>query len=201
MRILRVSVIPDRQRSKVAGAARNRRAEDHGDQEKGEHGLDYEAGGGRNREGHGAQSGVVRECRCAEAGLRSPQYGPQQQRTDDTANELTDDVANRLAGAHRAGGEHADSDGGVHVPARHGAVGEGEKVPMNSARSLGAIRLDIVDSKDEIDSSARSGCVKGRYVGWGWLAARVGAASRRVYSAAMVCGLKLTLSAFATPAP
>src|SRR4030081_874900 len=31
------------------------------------------------------------------------------------------------------------------------------KVPMNSARSLGAIRLDIVDSRDEIDSSARSG--------------------------------------------
>src|SRR5882672_9732623 len=32
-----------------------------------------------------------------------------------------------------------------------------EKVPMNSARSLGAIRLDIVDSTDEIDRSARSG--------------------------------------------
>jgi len=28
------------------------------------------------------------------------------------------------------------------------------KVPMNSARSLGAIRLDIVDSRDEIDRSA-----------------------------------------------
>src|ERR1700682_1282746 len=32
-----------------------------------------------------------------------------------------------------------------------------EKVPMNSARSFGAIRLDIVDSTDEIDCSARSG--------------------------------------------
>src|SRR5882757_9778140 len=31
-----------------------------------------------------------------------------------------------------------------------------EQVPMNSARSLGAIRLDIVDSIDEIDRSARS---------------------------------------------
>src|ERR1700676_2102510 len=34
------------------------------------------------------------------------------------------------------------------------------KVPMNSARSFGAIRLDIVDSRDEIDSSARSGFAK-----------------------------------------
>src|SRR5229473_8471180 len=31
-----------------------------------------------------------------------------------------------------------------------------EKVPMNSARSLGAIRLDIVLSRDEIDRSARA---------------------------------------------
>ncbi len=44
----------------------------------------------------------------------------------DTANELTDDIANRLADAHRAGGEHAHGDGGVHMPARHGSVGEGE---------------------------------------------------------------------------
>src|SRR3979411_901192 len=41
------------------------------------------------------------------------------------------------------------------------------KVPMNSARSLGAIRLDIVDSRDEIDRSARSGCAKGQYGGGG----------------------------------
>jgi hypothetical protein len=34
------------------------------------------------------------------------------------------------------------------------------KVPMNSARSLGASRLDIVDSRDELDRSARSGCAK-----------------------------------------
>src|SRR5438132_10890913 len=32
-----------------------------------------------------------------------------------------------------------------------------EKVPMNSARSLVAIRLDIVDSRDQMDCSARSG--------------------------------------------
>src|SRR5947199_9303685 len=31
------------------------------------------------------------------------------------------------------------------------------KVPMNSTRSLGAIRLDIVNSRHEIDRSARSG--------------------------------------------
>src|SRR5882757_3939071 len=50
------------------------------------------------------------------------------------------------------------------------------KVPMNSARSLGAIRLDIVDSRDEINRSARSGCAKGQYVGWG---AADGAGRRR----------------------
>src|SRR6266446_4658486 len=42
-----------------------------------------------------------------------------------------------------------------------------EKVPMNSARSLGAIRLDIVNSKDEIDCSARSGLRQQQCVGWG----------------------------------
>jgi hypothetical protein len=31
------------------------------------------------------------------------------------------------------------------------------KVPMNSARSLAANRLDIVDSRDEIDGPARLG--------------------------------------------
>jgi hypothetical protein len=55
-----------------------------------------------------------------------PQYGPQQQRAGDTANELTDDIANRLADAHRAGGEHAHGDSGVHMPARHGSVSESE---------------------------------------------------------------------------
>ena len=68
----------------------------------------------------------MRECGHAEAGLRSPQHGPQQQRAGDTANELTDDIANRLPDAHCAGGEHAYSDGGVHMPAGHGTVGEGE---------------------------------------------------------------------------
>ena len=72
---------------------------------------------------------------------------------------------------------------------------------MNSARSLGAIRLDIVLSRDEIDGSTRSGFAREQYVGWGWPAARVSAAGRRVYSAAIVCGLKLMPSAFATPAP
>src|SRR6266852_7223691 len=41
------------------------------------------------------------------------------------------------------------------------------KVPMNSARSLGAIRLGIVDSRDEIDRLARSDRAKEQYVGWG----------------------------------
>src|SRR5258707_1846995 len=36
-----------------------------------------------------------------------------------------------------------------------------EKVPMNSARSLGVIGLDIVLSKDEIDRSAQSGLRQG----------------------------------------
>src|ERR1700754_851291 len=75
------------------------------------------------------------------------------------------------------------------------------KVPMNSARSLGGIRLDIVGSKDEIDRSAQSGFAEERYVGWGWLAAQGSATSQRVYSAASVPGLKLRPSALATPAP
>src|ERR1700726_280385 len=67
------------------------------------------------------------------------------------------------------------------------------KVPMNSARSLGAVRLDIVDSRDEV-------CAKEQCVGLGWPAAReerppAGEASAR-YSAAIVCGLKLMPSAF-----
>src|SRR5882724_1044467 len=46
------------------------------------------------------------------------------------------------------------------------------KVPMNSARSLAAIRLDIVDSRDETGGSARSGFEE-RFRWWGWLAAQV----------------------------
>ena len=68
---------------------------------------------------------------CASAGVprpvsAPPQHGRQEDRADNTANELTDDIADRLADAHRAGGEHTDSDRGVKMPARHGAVGEGE---------------------------------------------------------------------------
>src|SRR6195256_4114369 len=53
------------------------------------------------------------------------------------------------------------------------------KVPMNSARSLDEIRLDISNSRDEIDLLARSGCARERYVGWGWPTARESAAGRR----------------------
>jgi hypothetical protein len=66
-------------------------------------------------------------------------------------------------------------------------------------RNLGAIRLD--DSRDESASSARSGFGEERFVGWGWLAAQVSAASRRAYSAAIVRGLRSRPSAFATPTP
>src|ERR1700729_334878 len=38
------------------------------------------------------------------------------------------------------------------------------KVPMNSARSFGAIRLDIIDSEDEIGAPRDQICAKGRYV-------------------------------------
>src|SRR3977135_890911 len=50
------------------------------------------------------------------------------------------------------------------------------KVPMNSARSLGAIRLDIVLSRDEIDRSARSGLRQGTIR---WLGAADGTGERR----------------------
>src|SRR5580704_6921230 len=70
-------------------------------------------------------------------------------------------------------------------------------VPMNSARSLGAIRLDIVLSGD--------GCAEEQGVDLGGPAAREERPPAREaiarYSAAIVCGLNLTPSAFATPAP
>jgi hypothetical protein len=64
--------------------------------------------------------------------------------------------------------------------------------------------LDIVDSKDEIDRSARSGCAKDQYVGWGGRRhgnATPAGETSGAYSAAIVCGLKSMPSAFATPAP
>src|ERR1700719_5310741 len=78
------------------------------------------------------------------------------------------------------------------------------KVPMNSARSLGAIRLDIVLSRDEIDAWRDQGCAKQQFVGGGAPDGTGSAAGRRsepAYSAAIVRGLKSTPSAFATPAP
>src|ERR1700676_2802680 len=51
-----------------------------------------------------------------------------------------------------------------------------EKVPMNSARSLGAIRLDIVLSRDEIDRPARSDL---RQATIGWLGVADGTGARR----------------------
>src|SRR3954451_14448875 len=51
-----------------------------------------------------------------------------------------------------------------------------EKVPMNSARSLGAIRLDIVDSTEEVDRSTRTGLRQEQFCK-GWPAARGGAAA------------------------
>src|ERR1700680_1043798 len=70
------------------------------------------------------------------------------------------------------------------------------KVPMNSARSLGAIRLDIVLSRDVIDRSPRSRLRQGTLR---WLGGRrhcraaAGPAKRADYSAAIACGLKLML--------
>src|SRR5882762_2819657 len=73
-----------------------------------------------------------------------------------------------------------------------------EKVPMNSARSLGAIRLDIFDSRDEMAARRDQVCDKERYVGWlvGWGVAggtgerrRPSPHSRQAYSAAIICGL------------
>jgi hypothetical protein len=110
---------------------------------------------------------------CASAGVprpvsAPPQHGRQEDRADNTANELTDDIADRLADAHRAGGEHTDTDRGVKMPARlregegHDgqAVGERNRDDTGPAhtfadhgrragadefrKELGAIRWDIV---------------------------------------------------------
>ena len=97
---------------------------------------------------------------CASAGVPrpvsgSPKYCPQQQRTGDTANELTDDVADRLTDADRAGDEDADSDGGVHVAARNGAVGEGEG---HDGQTVGERNRDDAGQADTI---ADHGCGAG----------------------------------------
>src|SRR5216683_1514675 len=76
----------------------------------------------------------------------------------DTANELADDVADRLAGTHRAGGEHADSDGWVHMAARCGAVGEGEG---HDGQAVGERNRDDTGQADTIaDHSRRAGADK-----------------------------------------
>src|SRR4030081_808548 len=51
-----------------------------------------------------------------------------------------------------------------------------EKVPMNSARSLAVIRLDILDSRDEMTARRDQVCAKERYV---WLGVADGTGERR----------------------
>src|SRR5439155_11680052 len=78
------------------------------------------------------------------------------------------------------------------------------KVPMNSARSLAAIRLDIVDSRHEMTArrdqvcALKDGTLLGRPTARG--APSAGEAGQ-AYSAAIMFDFKLTPSAFATPAP
>ena len=54
--------------------------------------------------------------------VAAAEHRPQQQRAGDAADELSDDVADRVADAHRAGCEHPDSDRRVHVPTGNAAV-------------------------------------------------------------------------------
>src|ERR1700745_3927766 len=66
------------------------------------------------------------------------------------------------------------------------------KVPMNSARSLGAIRLDIVLSGDEINRGRDQARAKQQYVVGAppdATGSAAGPRSERAYSAAIVCGL------------
>jgi len=75
--------------------ARDRSAEHHRHQEEGEHCLDHEACCGVTVTSWAPRARRAR-ARRAEAGGRTAQHGPQQERTEDSANELTDDVAGRL---------------------------------------------------------------------------------------------------------
>jgi hypothetical protein len=54
-----------------------------------------------------------------------------------------------------------------------------EKVPMNSARSLGAIRLDMFDSRGELTVRRDQACVRERQVGCGMADERESAVGRR----------------------
>src|ERR1700676_2126443 len=60
-----------------------------------------------------------------------------------------------------------------------------EKVPINSARSLGAIRLDIVDSRVRLSRAARSGLRQGQRIG---LKGRRHGARRRLAKRAALLG-------------
>src|SRR5205823_6201050 len=119
MMMLRVRVIPIANGARMPARPATTVLSTTVTRKKGEHGLDDEAGPRGDREGRGTQSEVLCERRRAEAGRRTAQHGPQQQRADDTANELTDDITSRIADTHGAGGEHAHSDGGVKMAARH----------------------------------------------------------------------------------
>src|SRR5882757_11302271 len=64
-----------------------------------------------------------------------------------------------------------------------------EKVPMNSARSFGAIRLDMFDSRDKTTARREHVGAKKRYAGWERPTVRgraAGRGSERAYSAAII---------------
>jgi hypothetical protein len=115
MMMLRVRVTP------IASGAEHDRG-----QEKAEYRLDHVAGPRGDGEGCRAESEVVGERRRAEAGLRTAQHGTQQERAEDAAKELANDVADCLTDAHGAGGEHGGGHAGIKVRPRQGAVGESE---------------------------------------------------------------------------
>jgi len=80
----------------------------------------------RDRHRRAAENEAVRELGRAKASGHATKHDPQQQRSGDPAGDLADDVAGRLSGGDRAGGEDADGHGRVHVSSRYTAIGADE---------------------------------------------------------------------------
>jgi hypothetical protein len=69
----------------------------------------------------------VREGRHPNARFGAAQYGRQEERPDQLANQLAYDIARGVASAHCAGAQDANCDGWVPMPARQRPVREGER--------------------------------------------------------------------------
>jgi hypothetical protein len=116
----------DSDRREIASATGVCGGEHDDNEEKGEHGLDHESGCGRDRECRRAENDILCELGPAEAGGDAAKHCPQKERRAGSGDKLADNVSDRFAETHGAGGQDADGDRRVKMGARQIAVGEGK---------------------------------------------------------------------------